>query len=98
MTAALSPKDLKEAAERGDHIPDGVIKAVNQLLKENASSTYIVLKQCDVVKAIKECMGVTTVPVKWLDFEPVFRKAGWKVEYDKPGYNESYEATFAFRA
>ena len=33
----------------------------------------------------------------WLDVEEIFRKAGWIVEYDKPGYNESYAATFNFR-
>jgi len=33
----------------------------------------------------------------WLDVEDIFRKAGWIVEYDKPGYNESYAATFNFR-
>ncbi len=32
----------------------------------------------------------------WLDVEPIFKKAGWDVEYDKPGYNESYPATFKF--
>lgn len=33
-----------------------------------------------------------------LDVEDVFRSQGWKVEYDKPGYNESYPATFTFRS
>ena len=32
----------------------------------------------------------------WLDFEPIFRKAGWKVSYDKPGYGENYKALFIF--
>lgn len=33
---------------------------------------------------------------RWLDIEPVFEKAGWNVHYDKPGFNESYEATWTF--
>ncbi len=33
----------------------------------------------------------------WLDVEDVYREAGWVVEYDKPGYCESYEATFTFK-
>jgi hypothetical protein len=33
----------------------------------------------------------------WLDVEPVYRNAGWHVEYDKPGYNEDYEAFFIFK-
>ena len=32
----------------------------------------------------------------WLDVEDVYESAGWKVEYDKPGYNENYEPTFTF--
>ncbi len=32
-----------------------------------------------------------------LDVEPSYRAEGWEVEYDKPGYNETYEATFTFR-
>lgn len=33
---------------------------------------------------------------KWLDVEPLFSAAGWKVEYDKPGYSESYSAFYRF--
>lgn len=32
----------------------------------------------------------------WLDFEKMFEKAGWKVEFDKPGYNENYNAFWRF--
>jgi len=32
----------------------------------------------------------------WLDVEDAYRKAGWTVRYDKPGYNESYDANFTF--
>lgn len=40
----------------------------------------------------------TKVPQHWLNFEGAYRRAGWKVEFDKPGYNESYPATFKFTA
>lgn len=33
----------------------------------------------------------------WLDVEPIYEKAGWKVEYDKPGYNESGDAYFRLK-
>ena len=33
----------------------------------------------------------------WLDVEGIYRKAGWDVEYDSPGYCEDYPATFKFR-
>lgn len=32
----------------------------------------------------------------WMDFEPLFRRAGWRVDYDRPGYCESYEPKFVF--
>ena len=32
----------------------------------------------------------------WLDVEEAHRAAGWRVEYDKPAYNESYDAFFVF--
>jgi hypothetical protein len=31
-----------------------------------------------------------------LDVEEVFEDVGWDVDYDKPGYNESYQPTFTF--
>jgi hypothetical protein len=33
-----------------------------------------------------------------LDVETVYERAGWKVTYDKPAYNETYPATFRFVA
>jgi hypothetical protein len=32
----------------------------------------------------------------WLNVEEAYRDAGWKVTYDKPGYNETGEARFTF--
>ena len=32
----------------------------------------------------------------WLNVESLYRSNGWKVEYDKPAYCETYEPTFCF--
>lgn len=32
----------------------------------------------------------------WLNFESIYRDQGWTVKYDKPGFNESREASFIF--
>lgn len=33
----------------------------------------------------------------WLDIEDIYREQGWKVKYDKPGYNEeSFKPYFEF--
>ena len=33
---------------------------------------------------------------KFLDVEDIYRKQGWVVAYDKPAYNETYDAIFEF--
>lgn len=33
---------------------------------------------------------------KWLDIEDIYREQGWRVDYDKPAYNENYQASFTF--
>lgn len=40
----------------------------------------------------------TQIDMRWLNFEEAFRKNGWDVAYDGPGFNESYDAYFQFRA
>ena len=34
---------------------------------------------------------------KWLNVEAMYEDAGWKVSYEKPGYNESRDAYFTFK-
>ena len=35
--------------------------------------------------------------IEWLDFEDIYRRAGWKVTYNKAGLGEEcYEANFTF--
>ncbi len=95
MTAAITPGQVKK--KLGTAIPEAVIEAVNELLIANMDSDMdCTLKRGEVERAIKARMGVKEVDMKWLDFEPVFRRAGWKVEYDRPGYNESYEGYWKF--
>lgn len=33
----------------------------------------------------------------WMDFEPIYEAQGWKVQYDKPGWDETYDAFFEFK-
>lgn len=81
-------------------IPDFVIDIVNRLIRQNYQSRRkcSVIEQREIVKEIKVLINIYGLEfdIKWLDFEELYRNAGWNVEYDKPGYNESYEATFKF--
>lgn len=88
------PITPQEAANKP--IPELVIECVNKLIIENYQSGYACFSQETLIKRIA-ALGVQ-YESWWLDFEPLYEKVGWKVTYDKPGYNESYPATFTFRA
>lgn len=94
----FTPHDAK--LSKAHDLPDEVIMAVNELLSPFSDDLRIVLRQRDVIERIQQKLpGIsrkTIFDLHMLDFESVYCKAGWKVTYDKPGYNESYEPTFIF--
>lgn len=97
----ITPQECGEQA--GSNIPEFVIEAVNNLLQKSyRKGRTVTLRQDDIMAEILRLnINVTREQVfseGWMDFEPVFERAGWKVTYDKPGYNESYPATFDFKA
>jgi len=78
--------------------PDEVLEAFNELITKNFWGGSATIKQEDVVRLMVK-KGLTPKAIDenhWLDVEEVYEDAGWDVEYDKPGYNESYAATFKF--
>jgi hypothetical protein len=96
---ALTPEEC--AASAANDIPEVVIDAVNNLLKQKfRHGNTVTLVQDEITKEIsrlnKDLTPTIVYKNGWLNFEPVFERAGWKVIYDKPGYNESYTATFEF--
>jgi hypothetical protein len=95
----LSPQEVENSS--GSFIPSIVIEAVNNLLKKKYRNGHMVILQRDLIKEIFTLDPTMTrdnlFDNNWLDFEPLFRKVGWEVEYDKPGYNETYEPNFSFR-
>jgi hypothetical protein len=83
-----------------------MIQAANELLAENLSAsggeitfTHEELRK-RFQKIVAEATGKDASEVecntKWLDIEDIFEKAGWIVQYDSPGYNESYDGFFIF--
>lgn len=94
----LSPKQVQEAQQA--IIPDAVITAVNEILTREGASERITFTQDTLIARVLELDPSLTRQQLFaghmLDFEPLFRKAGWKVTYDKPGYCESYDAYFEF--
>jgi hypothetical protein len=79
-------------------IPDEVIEAFNELIIKNLSGGSATVHQDEVVRLIVK-KGIKRADIfenHWLDVENLFQENGWEVDYDKPGYNESYEAYFVF--
>ncbi|HTE57136.1 MAG TPA: hypothetical protein VK694_00170 [Verrucomicrobiae bacterium] len=95
----IEPIRPEEAAE-AFHVPDEVIGVFNDLITEGCVNGHVTVMQKDVVKRLVD-MGVSRKDIfdkGWLNVEQLFEGAGWEVGYDRPGYNESYEPSFTFRA
>lgn len=94
----ITPDEVADAKQAS--FPDEVFQAFNGLIAEKFSGGRAVVKQDDVVERIVSKLDCTRQEVfnkGWLNVEEAYRKAGWIVEYDKPGYNETYDAFFTFK-
>jgi hypothetical protein len=94
----VSPQEVAEV--RLETIPNEVIQVVNALIAEDYDGGYATILQKDIVEGLIAA-GYSRDEIfkrHMLDFEEIYRQSGWKVEYDKPAYNESYDANFQFKA
>jgi hypothetical protein len=102
MPGPIKPSDIVKAKQAV--IPEEVYEAFNDQIAEKWSRNEAKVLQDDVVDAILAKFKAAGKPILrnaifdrgWLDVEEVYRKAGWRVVFDKPGYNESYAAYFVF--
>jgi hypothetical protein len=97
MTKPITPSEV--AAKKQTGFPDQVLEAFNELIAKNFSGNSATVSQDEVVKLMVK-KGLKSYDIydnNWLDVEGVYEKAGWKVVYDKPGYNEDYGAFFVFK-
>lgn len=95
MSRPITPEDARNHASP---IPDLVFDVFNKYIAQGAGIRSVTFKQDDVVNALEQ-HGFNRSEIfekHWLDVEAIYEAAGWKVTYDKPGYNESYDATFTF--
>lgn len=83
-------------------LPDFVIEAFNDEIAKRFHNGTAIVPQSDVVASIirlaPEVDRETIFREHWLDVERLYESKGWKVRYDKPGYNETGDATFTFKA
>jgi len=97
MIKPIKPSEIKAAKNK--NIPDAVIKIFNDFIVKEYDDVSAVVVKDEVLKKITSELNVSrnhVIDNGWLDVEDLYRKAGWKVIYDKPGYNESYDAFYKF--
>ena len=95
----IAPKDMIRL--KSELIPEKVIEVWNDVIVSNWDGFKAHFKQDEVVEALLY-RGVAATRSEifensWLDVEEIYREKGWKVTYDKPGYNETYSAFFVFK-
>lgn len=109
MSKPITPAEVVQ--HQGKLFPDAVYETFNELIAKNWDGKRSEVKQKDAVELLianmnweNICLGDLSEQYKrdyislnhLLDIESVYRAAGWKVMYDKPGFNEKGEAHFVF--
>lgn len=96
----IKPTDISPKLE--PIIPEVVIKAVNEFLKDRytGGDKEVIIKQKELVskilKADKKIKREEIFDRNMLDFESLYAKNGWKVVYHSPDRDESFDEFFAF--
>ena len=102
MVMQSKPITPKQAEERFvERIPDVIIDAVNDLIAEKYSpiNRDFTITQEEILERVCGEGKLRRADVfnnNWLDIEKLYRKSGWSVHFDKPGYCENYEPYFEF--
>ena len=97
MSEPIKPHEVVEAKK--NTMPAAVVECFNELIAEKWNGRSATVGQSEAAKRIAARMNVDTQHLYdhgYMDVEQIFEAAGWKVKYDKPGYNETYPATFEF--
>jgi hypothetical protein len=90
----ITPQQV--AAKKERYIPKAVFDVFDALIVENFCAGKAVVKQKDVVERVKKTLP--DFKSAWLNVEEAYEAIGWQVYYDKPAYNETYDATFVFQS
>ena len=99
---ALPIKPEEVGKKKQSMIPNEVIEAFNFFIAKKWNGYSSKFKQSEVISKILSLMGKDSgdsgflFDNYYLDIDEVYIEQGWKVSYDRPGFNESYPATFTF--
>jgi hypothetical protein len=93
----VTPDDV--VALKSKIIPNVIIETFNEAIAKNFNGEHSTVFQHEIVAMLvgKDFTIEEIFKNRWLDVEDIYRDAGWKVYYDKPAYDESYEPSFTFR-
>lgn len=94
----ISPEEVTQLQK--EQFPPEVIETFNVLIAENMVNGEATVKQKDAVaRMVLDGLEKAMIYKKgWLNIEEMYREVGWSVVYDKPAYNETYDAFFRFSA
>lgn len=99
---AWTPDEVR--AQKINFIPPEFVEAVNELLTKKWTGRSATIRLTDLKQLVAHKMRTNGSPnlgknyadEGWLDFEPIFEDKGWKVVYDRPGWDESYDPNWTF--
>jgi hypothetical protein len=99
VTKPISPDEV--VGKKTQLIPDYVFEAFNEMIAKNWNGSSATIKITEAIAGVLSHapQGVTKELLfdnNYLDIEHSYQEVGWKVEFDKPGYNETYEAKYRF--
>jgi hypothetical protein len=80
-------------------LPGFVMRTWNRLIAQNMQGKTSFITQAEMVKALENfCSRKVIFELGYLEVDEIYKKAGWKVKYDRPGFNETYEPFWEFTA
>lgn len=96
MSGPIKPSEIGKY--KTGVIPEVVFEVFNRHIALNYNFGSATVDQDDVVDSlVREGFSRNEIyDSGWLNVEEAYRAVGWKVEYSKPGYNETGSSFFRF--
>lgn len=102
MSEPIRPNQVKRV------LPDYIIDSVNQLIEEKYNGgSFTITKKDIITKAFnhpdqtkyenRSPFEQHLYDKKYLDFEPLYRKAGWECDYEYPDHGETFDPYYKFK-
>lgn len=92
----ISPDEVVGKLEEA--IPPNVIQAINNVIAKNWNGSSAHFRVSDVLDELNKLKAYDDLEIKSFpsNFTPIYERAGWKIDVDRPGYCESYETNWTF--